>query len=114
MSMSHKAAYDFFPPEAVDEWVRTKLATYFRATDVASLNLGESEVAPAVLIKFAELAKTMGLLIRTNYQTLYIRQPRSLQDQRDSAIGEMRMAYERGEIDAFGHTPDDNRDKSQD
>jgi hypothetical protein len=102
--MNHKESYDFFQVEAVDEWVRTRLSDYTKFKTLASLSL-EGEIQPAVLVKFAELAKTLGMPIMTeDYgKTLYVKKLRPVEELRRDAVGEMRRAHERGEIDDNGH-----------
>jgi hypothetical protein len=102
--MSVKADYDFFPPEAVDEWVRTRLSDYYKYDDIASLTV-KGETAPEVLVKFAELAKALKLpVMASDYgNALYVKRPKSAEEQRKLAVEAMRAAHEHGEIDDSGH-----------
>lgn len=103
--MNHQKTYEFFPQEAVDEWVRTKLSKYYKVSDVATLVLREDETAPEVIVKFAELAKALKLPVTTDgYGTLKIQRAVPMDQQRKSAAEEMQRAHERGQIDDEGHT----------
>lgn len=101
--MNHQESYEFFPPEAVDEWVRTKMSDYSLNMSVATLDIGETGMAPAVLTKFAALALELKGEVSATYQSLAVKKRRPEKDIREAAIREMRGAMERGEIDEKGH-----------
>ncbi len=104
--MKHNESYEFFPPAAVDNWVRTRLTNYYKWDYVASLITRGEPVAPEVVTAFANLAKAMKLPVSTDYQTMYIKREKPMEYQRREAEQQMRRAYEKGEIDASGNTVD--------
>lgn len=106
--MQHNESYDLFPSAAVDAWVRAKLADYYKWDNVASMSTPKgAEIPPAALVKFAELAKAWDGTIIQDYGTFYIRKGVPLARQRELAVNAMRDAYQRGEIDMDGKTPED-------
>ncbi len=100
-----------FPQAAVDAYVRNTLKDYYKFDNVVSMTIQADQVIPpAVLVKFAELAKAWDGTIVQEYSTLYIRQGVSVERQRKQAVSEMQQAYERGEIDMSGKTREDYAD----